>query len=127
MKTALLLQYMIRNDITFGFTSKSCVTRMAGQDIMLYPGACSFVCLAGTSLQALRIGISADLVMRDSHSPAECFLMRDSHSPAEYFQKRLSLFQDSHTLSKAHLDAFSMLRKSYSPAECLLPSWIMIE
>src|SRR3954469_10443631 len=93
---------MIRNDITFGFTSKSCVTRMAGQVAMLYPGACSFVCLAGTSLQALRISISADLIMRDSRSPAECFLMRDSHSPAEYFHMRLSLLQDSHTLGKAH-------------------------
>src|SRR3954463_8360362 len=114
MKTALLLQYMIRNDETFESISKSCVTRMAGQDTMLYSGACSFVCLAGTSLQALRISISADLIMRDSHSPAECFLMRDSHSPAEYFQMRLSLFKDSHTLNKARLDAFSMLRKSYS-------------
>src|SRR3954464_9818345 len=127
MKTALLLQLLIRNDETFESISNSCVTRMAGQDTMLYPGACSFVCLAGTSLQAIRISISADLIMRDSHSPAECFLMRDSHSPTEYFQKRLSLFQDSHTLSKVHLNAFSMLRKSYSPAECLLPSWIMIE
>src|SRR3954470_24488589 len=120
MKTALLLQYMIKNDITFESTSKFCVTRMAGQDAMLYPGACSFVCLAGTSLQALRISISADLNMRDSHSPAECFLMKDSHSPAEYFQMRLSLLQDSHILSKAHLNAFSMLRKSYSPAEHLI-------
>src|SRR3954468_14279046 len=113
---------MIRNDEIFESISKSCVTRMAGQDAVLYSGACSFVCLAGTSLQARCVNISTDLIMRDSHSPAECFLMRDSHSPTEYFQKRLSLFQDSHTLSKAHLDAFSMLRKSYSPAECLLPS-----
>src|SRR4051812_22089178 len=102
---------MIRNDITFEFTLKSCVTRMAGQDAMLYSGACSFVCLAGTSLQTLCISISAYLFMRDSHSPAECFLMRDSHSPAEYFQKRLSLFQDSHTLSKVHLNAFSMIQR----------------
>src|SRR3954468_22053374 len=82
MKTALLLQYMIRNDITFESTSKYCVTRMAGQDTMLYPGACSFVCLAGTCLQARGVNILADLTRRDSHSPAECFLMRDSHSPA---------------------------------------------
>src|SRR3954469_5691749 len=102
MKTALLLQYMIRNDETFESISKSCVTRMAGQDTMLYSGACSFVCLAGTCLLALRISISTDQIMRDSHSPAE------------YFQMRLSLFQDSHTLSKAHLDAFSVLRKPYS-------------
>src|SRR3954465_3091575 len=122
MKTALLLQYMIRNDITFESTSKSCVTRMAGQYAMLYSGAYSFVCLAGTSLQALRVSISADLIMRDSHSPAECFLMRDSHSPAENFQKRLSLFKDSHILSKVYLNAFSMLQKPFSPAECLLPS-----
>src|SRR3954465_12861346 len=109
MKTALLLQYMIRNDITFESTSKLCVTRVAGQDTMLYPGALAFVCLAGTFLQALRTSISTDLIMRDSHSPAECFLMRDSHSPAEYFHMRLSLLQDSHTLSKVHLNAFSML------------------
>src|SRR3954469_4267587 len=102
MKTALLLQYMIRNDITFESTSKSCATRMAGQDTMLYPGTCSFVCLAGTSLHALRINILADLAMRYSHSPAECFLTRDSHSLADYIQMRLSLFQDSHILSKAH-------------------------
>src|SRR3954471_6462274 len=114
MKTASLLQYMIRNDETFESTSKFCVTRMAGQDAMLYPGACSFVCLAGTSLQALHINMLADLAMRDSHSPDECFLTRDSHSPADYIQMRLSLFQDSHILSKAHLDAFSMLQKSCS-------------
>src|SRR3954464_7490428 len=113
---------MIRNVITFESTSKSCVTRMAGQDAMLYPGAFSFVCLAGTSLQALRISVLTDLAMRDSHSPAECFLTRDSHSPAEYIQMRLSLFQDSHILSKAHLNAFSMLQKPFSPTECLLPS-----
>src|SRR4051812_20169200 len=93
---------MIRNDITFGYTSKSCVTRMAGQDTMLYPGALSFVCLAGTRLQALRISILADLTKRDSQSPAECILMKDSHSPAEYFQMRLSLLQDSHIPNKAH-------------------------
>src|SRR3954466_2046827 len=114
MKTAFLLQYMIRNDITFESTSKSCVTRMAGQDTMLYPGACSFVCLAGTSLQALRISISTNQIMRGSHSLAECFLMRDSHSPAEYIQMRLSLFQDSHILSKAHFDAIPVLQKPYS-------------
>src|SRR4051812_44975794 len=102
MKTALLLQYMIRNDITFEYTSKSCVTRMAGQDAMLYPGVFSCFCLAGASLQTLRIRIMTDLVRRYSHSPAECFLMRYSHSPAEYFQMRLSLFQDSHILGKAH-------------------------
>src|SRR3954464_81168 len=113
---------MIRNVITFESTSKSCVTRMAGQDTMLYPGACSFVCLAGTSLHALRISISTDQIMRDSYSLAECFLTRDSHSPADYIQMRLSLFQDSHILSKAHLDAFSMLRMSYSSVEYSLPS-----
>src|SRR3954462_5428642 len=122
MKTALLLQYMIRNDETFESISKSCVTRMAGQDTMLYPGAFAFVCLAGTCLQARCVNILADLTMRDSHSPAECFLMRDSHSPAEYIQMRLSLFQDSQILSKARLDAFSMLLESYSPAECILPN-----
>src|SRR3954465_6351752 len=100
---------MIRNDETFESISKSCVTRMAGQDTMLYSGACSFVCLAGTSLQALRISISADLIMRDSHSPAE------------YFQKRLSLFQDSRSLSKVYLNAFSMLRKSYSRHNAFSP------
>src|SRR3954470_21810109 len=121
MKTALLLQYMIRNDITFESTSKFCVTRMAGQDAMLYTGACSFVCLAGTCLQTLRISISADPIMRDSHSPAECFLMRDSHSPAEYFHMRLSLLQDSHTLGKVHLNAFSMLHKSYSRRNVFSP------
>src|SRR4051812_826420 len=121
MKTALLLQYMIRNDITFESTSKFCVIRMVGQDTMLYPGACSFVCLAGTSWQALRISISADLIMRDSHSPAECFLRRDSHSPTEYIQMRFSLFQDSHILNKAHFDAFSMLRRSYSRRNAFSP------
>src|SRR3954469_17682218 len=114
MKTALLLQYMIRNDITFESTSKYCVTRMAGQDTMLYPGVCSFDCLAGTCLQARCVNILADLTRRDSHSPTEGFLMKDSHSPAEYFQMRLSLFQDSHILSKAHFEAFSMLQRPYS-------------
>src|SRR4051812_7964737 len=104
--------------ITFEFTSKSCVTGMAGQDAMLYPGAFSFICLACTSLQALRISILADLAMRDSHSPAECILMRDSHSPVEYIQMRLSLFQDSHILVKEYLNAISMPQKSYSPTEC---------
>src|SRR3954465_7887485 len=94
---------------------------------MLYPRAFAFVCLAGTCFHALRISISADLNMRDSHAPAECLLMKDSHSPAEYFQMRPSLLQESHIISKAHLDAFSMLWKSYSPAECLLPIGIMIE
>src|SRR4051812_4278270 len=121
MKIALLLQYMIRNDETFESTSKFCVTRMAGQDTMLYPGACSFVCLTGTSLQALRISISTDQIMRDSHSPVECFRMRDSHSPAEYIQMRLSLFQDSHILSKAHCEAFSMLQKPYSRRNVFSP------
>src|SRR3954470_22849911 len=104
MKTALLLQYMIRNDITFRSTSKSCVTRMAGQDAMLYPGAFSCVCLAGASLQTLRISILMDLARRDSCSPAKCFLRRDSHSPTEYTQMRLSLFQGSHILDKAHFN-----------------------
>src|SRR3954468_2636076 len=99
MKTALLLQYMIRNDITFEYTSKSCVTRMAGQDAMLYPGVFSCVCLAGASLQTLRIRISTDQIRRDSCSPTECFLRRDSHSPTEYIQMRFSLFQDSHILN----------------------------
>src|SRR4051812_35490878 len=121
MKTALLLQYMIRNDITFGSTSKSCLTRMAGQDAMLYPGACSFVCLAGTSLQTLHIRISTDQIRRDSCSLAVCFLRRDSHSPTEYIQMRFSLFQDSHILNKAHFDAFSMLRKSYSRRNAFSP------
>src|SRR3954469_6315401 len=112
---------------------------------MLYPGAFAFVWLAGTCLQALRTSISADLIMRDSHSPAECFLMRDSHSPAEcflmrdshspaecflmryshspaeYIQMRLSLFQDSHTLSKVHLNAFSMLQRPYSRRNAFSP------
>src|SRR4051812_22480205 len=110
MKTALLLQYTIRNDITFESTSKSCVTRMAGQDTMLYPGAFAFVCLASTCLQTHCVNILADLTMKDSHSPAE------------YIQMRLSLFQDSHILSKAHPDAIPVHLKSYSPMEYLLPS-----
>src|SRR3954469_17495837 len=88
---------------------------------MPYPGEFSFVCLAGTSLQALRINILTDLTRRDSHSPAECFLMKDSRSPAEYIQMRLSLFQNSHILSKAHLNAFSMLQKSYSRRNAFSP------
>src|SRR4051812_13500140 len=113
MKTALLLQYMIRNDITFESTSKSCVTRVAGQDTMLYPGAFSFVCLAGTCLQARCVNILADLTMRDSHSPAECFPMRDSHSLAEYIQMKFSLFQDFHVLIREYLNAIPVHLKSY--------------
>src|SRR4051812_21388969 len=88
---------------------------------MLCPRACSFVCLAGTCLQARYVNILADLTRRDSHSPAECFLMKDSHSPAEYIQMRLSLFQGSHILSKAHLNAFSMLQKPYSRRNAFSP------
>src|SRR4051812_30701652 len=100
MKTALLLQYMIRNDITFESTSKSCVTRMAGQDAVLYPGACSFVCLAGTSLQTLRIRILTDLAKRfllpSRVLPKERFSFPNGvHSDEIFFVPRFSYPQQS--------------------------------